>query len=93
LLNSKARNTLLCALSEEEYTQVHNSRSAKQTWVKRNKLSVLTREYELFTMVEDEDIQCMFGHFQNILNELRYLGQTYDNYDHIAKNLRSLSSK
>ena len=30
LLNSKARNVMLCALSEEEYTKVHNLRSAKQ---------------------------------------------------------------
>ena len=32
MLNSKARNALLCALSEEEYTKAHSYRSAKQTW-------------------------------------------------------------
>ena len=32
LLNSKARNALLCALSKEEYTKVHNYKSAKQMW-------------------------------------------------------------
>ena len=40
---------------------------------------------ELFTMVEREDMQCMFEHIQIILNELRSLGRTYDNYDHIEK--------
>jgi len=35
----------------------------------------------------------MFRHFQTILNELRSLGRTYDNYDHINKILRSLSRK
>ncbi|KHN44103.1 hypothetical protein glysoja_037990 [Glycine soja] len=35
----------------------------------------------------------MFGHFQTILNQLIYLGRTYDNYDHIDKILRSLSRK
>ena len=59
--------------------------------VKRNKLSLLTRKYKLFSMEENKDIQCMFEHFQNFLNELRSLGRTYDNYDHIDKILRSLS--
>ena len=35
----------------------------------------------------------MFGCFQTILNELRPIGRTYDNYDHIEKILRSLSRK
>ena len=30
MLNSKAQNVMLCALSKEEYTKVHNFRSAKQ---------------------------------------------------------------
>ena len=47
----------------------------------------------LIYMVEGEDIQCMFGHFQTRLNKLRSLGKTYDNYDHIDKILRSLSRK
>jgi len=93
------------ALSEEEYTKVHNFKSAKKmwdtlavtykgtSWVKRNKLSLLTHKYELFSMKEGEDIQCMFGNFQTILNELRSLGRTYHNYNHIDKILRSLSRK
>jgi len=35
----------------------------------------------------------MFGRFETILNELRSLGITFDNYDHIDKILRSLSRK
>ncbi|KAG5054296.1 hypothetical protein JHK85_006806 [Glycine max] len=71
LLNSKARNVMLYALSEKKYTKV-----------KRNKLSLLIRKYELFSMEDGEDIQSMFGCFETILNELRSLGKTYDNYDH-----------
>jgi len=45
-------------------------------------------------MDENKDIQCMFGHFQTILNKLRSLGRIYDNYDQIEKkNLTSLSRK
>ncbi|KAG5054364.1 hypothetical protein JHK85_006874 [Glycine max] len=71
---------MLCALSEKKYSKV-----------KRNKLSLVSRKYELFSMEENEDIQCMFGCFQANLNELRSLGRTYDNYDHIDKILRSIS--
>ncbi|XP_020205582.1 uncharacterized protein LOC109790771 [Cajanus cajan] len=103
ILNSKARNALMCALTKEEYTKVHSFRSAKQIWdtlaityegsieVKCNKLSLLV--YELFEMEENESIQAMFGRFQTIVNELSFLGRTYDNFDHIEKLLRSLPRK
>nr|KYP71914.1 hypothetical protein KK1_011194 [Cajanus cajan] len=101
MLNSKARNTLMCALSEKEYTKVHSFRSAKQMWdtlaltyegsleVKCNKLSLLARKYELFEMEESESIQIMF----TIVNEPSFPGRTYDNFDHIDKLLRSLPRK
>lgn len=41
-------------------------------------------------MEENKDIQCMFEHFQNFLNELRSLGRTYGNIDHIEKTFGSL---
>ena len=105
LINSKTQNVMLCALSEEECTKVHNFRSAKQMWdilaitykgmsqVKKNKLNLLTHNYELFSMEKGKDIQSMFGRFRTILNELRSLGRIYDNDDHIDKILRSLSRK
>nr|KYP47488.1 hypothetical protein KK1_030885 [Cajanus cajan] len=61
--------------------------------VKRNKLSLLARKYELFEMEESESIQTMFGRFQTIVNELSFLGRTYDNFDHIEKLLRILTRK
>ncbi|KAG5034740.1 hypothetical protein JHK87_009650 [Glycine soja] len=61
--------------------------------VKCNKLSLLTRKYELFAMEDGEDIQAMFGSFQTILNELHCLNTNFDNYDNIDKILRSLSRK
>ena len=65
----------MCVLSQEEYSKVHNFRSAKRMWdtlaitnegsfeLKHNKLSLLTRKYELFGMEDGEDIQTMFGCF------------------------------
>ena len=32
LLNSRARNSLLCILSQKDYSKVHNFRSVKQMW-------------------------------------------------------------
>jgi len=105
MLNSKARNTLLCTLSKEEYTKVHNYKSANQMWetlalmdegssqVKHNKLSLLSHKYELFTMEDGKDIQAMFGCFQTILNELCCLNKKFDNYDNMDKILRSLCKK
>ena len=61
--------------------------------VKCNKLSLLTRKYELFTMDDGEDIQAMFGRFRTIFNELCHLNKTFDNYNNIDKILRSLSRK
>ena len=65
---------MLCALSEEEYTEIHSFKSAKHMWrtfaityegmshVKRNKLSLLTRKYELFSMEEGEDMLGLKDH-------------------------------
>nr|KYP53956.1 hypothetical protein KK1_000121 [Cajanus cajan]KYP53962.1 hypothetical protein KK1_000127 [Cajanus cajan] len=44
-------------------------------------------------MEENESIQTMFGRFQTIVNELSFLGRTYDNFDHIDKLLCSLPRK
>nr|KYP60317.1 hypothetical protein KK1_015770 [Cajanus cajan] len=44
-------------------------------------------------MEESESIQTMFGRFQTIVNELSFLGRTYDNFDHIDKLLRCLPRK
>nr|KYP41253.1 hypothetical protein KK1_037375 [Cajanus cajan] len=101
MLNSKARNAFMCALSEEEYNKVHGFKSAKQMW---DTLAItyegsfevsilLARKYELFKMEENKSIQTMFGRFQTIVNELFVLGRTYDNFDHIDKLLRSLPRK
>ncbi|RDY06939.1 hypothetical protein CR513_09012, partial [Mucuna pruriens] len=44
-------------------------------------------------MEGNETIDIMFGRFRTIINNLRSLGKTYDNYNHITKILRSLSRR
>ncbi|KAG5028772.1 hypothetical protein JHK87_012286 [Glycine soja] len=88
LLNSKARNALLYALSEEQYTKVHSYTNEKQMCDTLALTYEGLSQYELFTMEEGEDIQTMFGRFQTILNELCCLNKTFDHYDNIDKILR-----
>lgn len=41
-------------------------------------------------MLDNECVQAMFNRFQTILNELKSLGKTYENFGHINKILHSL---
>lgn len=77
----------MCTLFEEECKKIHAYKGAKETWdmlvvtyggsnkIKRNKLNFLTRQYELFTVIDNENVQAMFSRFQTILNELKSLGK------------------
>ncbi|RDY10286.1 hypothetical protein CR513_05226, partial [Mucuna pruriens] len=72
----------MCALKELEYEKVHSCKLSKEMW------DTLALTYE-----DNETIDLMFGRFQTIINNLRSLGKTYENYDHITKILKSLASK
>lgn len=86
LLNSKAGNAIICALLEEKYTKMHSAKSVKQMQdtfaltyegfkeVERNKLNLIACQYQLFNMGEIERIQVMYGRFQTILNERKFVG-------------------
>lgn len=41
-------------------------------------------------MLDNESIQAMFSHFEIILNDLKLLGNSYENFDHIDKILHNL---
>ncbi|RDY09776.1 hypothetical protein CR513_05816, partial [Mucuna pruriens] len=70
-LNSKSRNFLMRALIEVEYENVHSYKSSKEMWY--------------FLALAYEGVSQMFGRFQTIINNIRSLGKTYDNYNHIKK--------
>jgi len=57
------------------------------TNVKRNELSLLTSQYELFCMEQNENIEIMFNMFHTILDELMSLSKHYDYIDKILHNL------
>jgi len=103
--NAKARHIITCALSEEEISKVHAIVSAKEMWdtlaltyegskeVKRNKLTMLKRQYEMFSIEDHESIQSMVSRLQVILNSLRSLGSTVSQYEINDKILRILPAK
>lgn len=100
--NSKAMKMLHCALSSDEYTRVSACKSAKEIWdilcatyegsidVKKNKIDLLVKRYELFKMDKEESINKMFQRFNLIVNELTCLGKVYSVEDQVRKILRSL---
>ncbi|XP_019254967.1 PREDICTED: uncharacterized protein LOC109233535 [Nicotiana attenuata] len=71
----------------DEYNRISACESAKEicealqtahegtTQVKQSKIDMLTTEYELFKMKEDESIQEMHTCFTSIINELHSLGE------------------
>ena len=72
-LKTKARYTLTCALSKNDYNKIYRLRTAKEVWnllsinyegtkdVKLKKATTLTRHYESFNMKDREFVDDMFG--------------------------------
>ncbi|GAV60590.1 UBN2 domain-containing protein, partial [Cephalotus follicularis] len=56
--------------------------------VKDAKINMIVREYELFSMKENENISSMFVRFTNIINSLQSLNKCYTNKE--AKDLNTL---
>lgn len=63
------------------------------TNVRRSKLTILSNQYEKFTMEENESVQSTIACIQNLLNSMRSLGTLYCNYDVIDKILHALPKK
>ena len=55
--------------------------------VKRSRINILTHEYELFRMNQNETIQDMQKRFTHIVNHLASLGKIFSNEDIIKKDL------
>ncbi|GAV79963.1 UBN2 domain-containing protein, partial [Cephalotus follicularis] len=99
-LNAKAKHVIICALNSNEFNRVSSSANAKKMWdrlevtyegtnqVKYAKINMLVREYEMFSMKENENISSMFVRFTNIINSLQSLNKCYTNSEMVRKILR-----
>ncbi|GAV76804.1 UBN2 domain-containing protein, partial [Cephalotus follicularis] len=84
-LNAKAKHVIICALNSNEFNRVSSCATAKEMWdrlevtyegtnqVKDAKINMLIREYEMFSMKENENISGMFVRFTNIIHSLQSL--------------------
>ncbi|XP_070019885.1 uncharacterized protein [Nicotiana sylvestris] len=86
--NFCAKKILVCRIRPDEYNRISVCDTAKEIWkalqtahegttqVKQSKIDMLTTEYELFRMNDDESIQDMHIRFTSIINKLHSLGET-----------------
>ncbi|GAV65547.1 UBN2 domain-containing protein, partial [Cephalotus follicularis] len=58
--------------------------------VKDTKINRLVHDYELFTMLENENISSMYARFNDIINALKGVGKVYTNHELVSKILRCL---
>ncbi|GAV76805.1 UBN2 domain-containing protein, partial [Cephalotus follicularis] len=79
--NAKDKHVLFCALSPSEFNGVSSLDAAKE---------ILVHDYELFTMLENENISSMYAPFNDIINALKGLGKVYTNHELVSKILRWL---
>ncbi|VFQ74600.1 unnamed protein product [Cuscuta campestris] len=102
-LNARAINFLYCAVNPDDYRKISRCKTANEMWnklevtyegtskVKDSKIDLLTHEYELFMMMENETIDGMFERFSTIISNLDTLGKHYEDHVLVQKILRSLT--
>ncbi|XP_059288400.1 uncharacterized protein LOC132041710 [Lycium ferocissimum] len=100
--NYKVKKILVRGIGAEEYNRILACTTAKEIWealqtaherttqVKNTKIDMLTTEYELFKMKEDESIHDMHTRFTSIINELSSLGEVITSIKLLRKLLRVL---
>ena len=85
--DSKARNALLCGLSNSELVKVMNCKTAKEIWdklksvhegdekIKEAKLQTHRSQFEMLKMNEDENIDAYMLRVNEVVNAIRGLGK------------------
>ena len=102
--NAKAMNSLLSGLCEAEFIKVMHNKTAKEIWdtlenihqgekkVKITKLQVYRAQFENIKMNDDEDIASFFLRVAEIVNNMKYLGETIKECVIVQNILRYLPS-
>ncbi|XP_075076675.1 uncharacterized protein LOC142163301 [Nicotiana tabacum] len=102
--NFRAKKILVCGIGHDEYNKISACEIAKEIWkalqiahegttqVKQSNIDMLTTEYELFRMKDDESIQDMHIRLTSIINELHSLGEIIPSNKLVRKILSILPS-
>jgi hypothetical protein len=103
--NAKGMNAILNGLAEAEFVKVMHLNTAKEMWdklinsyegnekVKGAKLQTYRLKFEQLKMNEDETISKYFLRFEELVNAMKGLGETFDDSLLIQNILRSLPDK
>ncbi|KAG9458831.1 hypothetical protein H6P81_003339 [Aristolochia fimbriata] len=103
--NSKTLNAIFGGVDEEQFRRISTCTTAQEAWkilevhyegtesVRVSKLQMLTTQFELMRMREDESILEYEGKIRDIANQSAALGDKIPQNRLVRKVLRSLSSK
>ncbi|GJX36284.1 hypothetical protein Tco_0247841 [Tanacetum coccineum] len=103
--NNRAKMVLYNALPKKEYERIFMFNSAKEIWQsllmtnqgnsqnKDNKIDLLVKKYEQFTIFEEESIDSGFAGFNTIITSLKALDECFSSKNYVNKFLRALHPK
>ncbi|XP_059668877.1 uncharacterized protein LOC132313962 [Cornus florida] len=103
--DGKAKHVIYCALKQQELTRVKNCKSAKEMWdslqaahegstvIKENKIQLYKVQYEACKMEERETIAEYLFRINDIVNNMKSLGEDIKDSDVCKKILRSLTPR
>ena len=101
-VNFKAINTLHCALNPAKFNRISTRKTAKEIWdklkvthegtsqVKESKIALLSNQYEMFKMQQNESITSWFYRYTTIVNQLNQLGRVILEDELVKRLLKSL---
>jgi len=102
LKKDKAITCLHSGLADHIFTKIMNLETPKQVWdklqikfegsnrVKAVKLLAFKREFELIKMKDNESVKDYSGRLMDVVNQMRLLGDTFENYKVVEKLIMSI---
>ncbi|XP_059635278.1 uncharacterized protein LOC132277435 [Cornus florida] len=103
--DGKAKHVLYYALKQQEFTRLKNCKSAKEMWdslqaahegstvIKENKIQLYKVQYEACKMEERETVAEYLFRINDIVNNMKSLGEDIKDSDVCKKILRSLTPR
>ncbi|XP_059626420.1 uncharacterized protein LOC132269287 [Cornus florida] len=103
--DGKTKHVIYCALKQQEFTRVKNCKSVKEIWdslqaahegstvIKENKIQLYNVQYEACKMEEKETVAEYLFRINDIVNNMKSLGEDIKDSDVCKKILRSLTPR
>nr|GEV40710.1 zf-CCHC domain-containing protein/DUF4219 domain-containing protein/UBN2 domain-containing protein [Tanacetum cinerariifolium] len=103
--NNEAKMVIYNALPRKEYERIFMCKTAKEIWdtllithqgnsqVKDNKIDLLVKQYEQFTISKEESIDNAFARFNTIITSLKALDVGFSSKNYVRKFFRAFHPK